>query len=239
MKKIIGAACIILFSGMLAVHAEMRTWTSVKGDTIEAELVRKTGNQVVLKTQKGKQLKIPLSGLSKADHEYLMAAIPPKMEISVKVDVDRDKQGDGYYYEETEEAYTISVSIRKTSRDKSNRKFKARLYIIAESKKKTGKMLIGYRTLDFSFIDRNEANFTGFAHVSSTQSYYTKTGYRYEGYLVCVEDEAGKVVAVETNQGSYEKNLSNLKRANEGDRLSKNLAVTETAPRNWKKTKNR
>lgn len=233
MKKILGAVCIILFSWTFQVHAEMRTWTSVKGDTIEAEFIKKTGNTVILKTSQGKQLKIPASGLSKADHEYLLGAIPPKIKITVKVDVDRDKQGDGYFFEETEESHMVSVSIKKTNREKSNQKFKAQLYIIAQSKKNSSeKKLIGYETHDFSFVDRDEANFSGTSKVTSTQSYYTKTGFRFEGYLVCVEDASGKVIAVDTKLTLYEKNLHNLKKASEGDLLSKDLSVLESASNN-------
>ena len=226
MKKFLGGVSVILFSWTLLVHAEMRIWTSVKGDTIEAELVDKTGDTVILKTTEGKQLRIPVSGLSEADHEYLLSAVPPKLKVTVKVDVDREKEGDGYYYEETEETHKVSVTIQKTSRDKSNRKFKARLYVIARSKKESNeKKLIAYKTQDFSFIDRDEVYFDETSHLSSSQSFYTTRGYRYEGYLVCIEDEAGKVVAVDTNHSLYEKNLRNLKRASKDDLLSKTLSV--------------
>jgi len=230
MKTILVAVCIILFSWTLQVHAEMRKWTSVKGDTIEAELIRKSGNTVILKTSQGKQLKIPVSGLSKADHEYLLGAVPPKLKITVKDKVDRDKEGDGYYYERTEETHKFNVTIEKTSRDKCNRKFKARLYVIAHSEKKRDeKQLIGYATHDFSFDKRDEAYFSDTTTISSEEDYWDKEGYQYEGYLVCVEDDAGKILAVETNQGTYEKNLHNLKKADEGALLSRSLSVTGRA----------
>ena len=54
-------------------HAELRTWTSIVGTKVEAELVSLTGNQVTLKTKAGKTLKLPLNKLSKADQEFLKA----------------------------------------------------------------------------------------------------------------------------------------------------------------------
>ena len=46
-------------------NAELRTWTSIVGTKVEAELVSLTGNQVTLKTKAGKTLKLPLNKLSK------------------------------------------------------------------------------------------------------------------------------------------------------------------------------
>ena len=59
-------------------NAELRTWTSIVGTKVEAELVSLTGNQVTLKTKAGKTLKLPLNKLSKADQEFLTAKTPPK-----------------------------------------------------------------------------------------------------------------------------------------------------------------
>jgi hypothetical protein len=76
---------LILFFIVLGsvCHAELRTWTSIVGTKVEAELVSLTGNQVTLKTKAGKTLKLPLNKLSKADQEFLTAK-PSLEEIPVK-----------------------------------------------------------------------------------------------------------------------------------------------------------
>ena len=51
-------------------HAGARTWTDVKGRTIEAEIVRKDGDVVVVK-KGGKEVRLPLKVLSDADKEYV------------------------------------------------------------------------------------------------------------------------------------------------------------------------
>ena len=70
------AVWLVVFFGVTLAHAEMRIWTSVKGDTIEAEFIKKIGSDIIMKTAQGKQLKIPMRGLSKADHNYIASVIP-------------------------------------------------------------------------------------------------------------------------------------------------------------------
>ncbi|MCP4850017.1 MAG: hypothetical protein GY899_18915, partial [Verrucomicrobiaceae bacterium] len=66
------------FSAAQDAKSELRTWTSIIGTKVEAELVSLTGNQVTLKTKAGKTLKLPLNKLSKADQEFLTAKFSPK-----------------------------------------------------------------------------------------------------------------------------------------------------------------
>jgi hypothetical protein len=51
--------------------AELRTWTSRKGTTLEARLIRVSGEAVMLRTQAGKTTRINRSALSQADQAYL------------------------------------------------------------------------------------------------------------------------------------------------------------------------
>ena len=103
---------LILFFIVLGsvCHAELRTWTSIVGTKVEAELVSLTGNQVTLKTKAGKTLKLPLNKLSKADQEFLTAKSslrePAKEEIPI----------DPYLkYEVKDSAVTISKCDKKAS----------------------------------------------------------------------------------------------------------------------------
>ncbi len=57
-----------------SARAEMRTWTSVSGATVEAELVEQSGGEAQLRTDDGRTLSIRLDQLSAADQEYLSRA---------------------------------------------------------------------------------------------------------------------------------------------------------------------
>ena len=65
------------YSTAQVAKSELRTWTSIIGTTVEAELVSLTGNQVTLKTKAGKTIKLPLNKLSKADQEFISSETSP------------------------------------------------------------------------------------------------------------------------------------------------------------------
>ena len=89
MKKEIICIIAALFVQGSVAEEEMRTWTSRKGDVIAAKYVRMfAGGKVVLRTSKGRDLKIPVTDLSKADQKYLAELVPPKLDISVDMDID-------------------------------------------------------------------------------------------------------------------------------------------------------
>ena len=44
------AVWLVVFFGVTFAYAEMRIWTSVKGDTIEAEFIKKIGTDIIMKT---------------------------------------------------------------------------------------------------------------------------------------------------------------------------------------------
>ena len=69
MKRIIW----ILASALIAwgANAEMRTWTSVAGTTLEAEFVKVKFDTVYLKTNDGETKQIPLSKLIKSDRTLI------------------------------------------------------------------------------------------------------------------------------------------------------------------------
>jgi hypothetical protein len=91
-------------------HAELRTWTSIVGTKVEAELVSLTGNQVTLKTKAGKTLKLPLNKLSKADQEFLTAKSSPKEPTKEETPVNPNLK-----YEVKDNAVTISKCDKKAS----------------------------------------------------------------------------------------------------------------------------
>ncbi|MFP6886035.1 MAG: SHD1 domain-containing protein, partial [Opitutales bacterium] len=51
----------------VAASAEIRTWTSSSGSTLEAELVEYANRTVVLKTAKGRRVVLPIQKLAQED----------------------------------------------------------------------------------------------------------------------------------------------------------------------------
>jgi hypothetical protein len=110
--RVLGWRILILFFIVLGsvCHAELRTWTSIVGTKVEAELVSLTGNQVTLKTKAGKTLKLPLNKLSKADQEFLTAKSSPKEPTKEETPVNPNLK-----YEVKDNAVTISKCDKKAS----------------------------------------------------------------------------------------------------------------------------
>lgn len=71
MKKLITLSVFLLLSHMLSA-ADFRTWTSLSGSNLEAQLVKLDGEVAVLATKEPKEIRIKGSELSLADRQYLI-----------------------------------------------------------------------------------------------------------------------------------------------------------------------
>ena len=65
------AATAIFLAAIASVSAATRTWTNTDGKTVEAELVSRDGDTVMLQTRNGRKFPYKLSQLSEADREFL------------------------------------------------------------------------------------------------------------------------------------------------------------------------
>ena len=108
---------LLVFCLVATCNAELRTWTSIVGTKVEAELVSLTGNQVTLKTKAGKTIKLPINKLSKADQEFLTAKSSPKEPTKeapinlIKYKITGDEVAITGYDNEASGALTIPATI--------------------------------------------------------------------------------------------------------------------------------
>jgi hypothetical protein len=223
---IFGIAAVLFLCA--TANAEMRIWTSKKGDTIEAEYVKMYGSKVVLKTANGKTLHVPAGGLCDDDQEYLshLTAVPPKIQIEVDDDLERDKKGAGYYLENEEQRVTCNVVVKKTNSEPCLGNFKARLYVIGEEKEGTKKKILGIKEQAFSFARQDATEFSLTATAKSRVGYMWAEGFEYEGYLVCVEDDSGEMIAMESNQNAYERHMDVILKSSQGNIFTEDFVKT-------------
>jgi len=200
-------------------NAEMRTWTSRKGDTVEAEYVRMRGDKVVLKTADGKTHRIPVEGLCDDDQEYLShaAAVPPRIQIDVDEDVDIDKQVISSFREKEEQTITCNVLIRKANSEPCFDKFKVNLFLIAEVKESSEKIIIDTKEQSVSFANQDTAQISLTGKVENETGYDWAAGLEYEGHIVCVQDDSGEIIAMKATKNAYEKNMGAILKAKKGD----------------------
>jgi len=70
-RQCTAAVVLGILLAQVACAGELRTWTSKKGSTIEAEMVKRVGQSVYLRTADGRSMKIGISALSAADRQYI------------------------------------------------------------------------------------------------------------------------------------------------------------------------
>jgi len=196
----------------------MRIWTAVNGQTLEAKFIQMSGPKVVLEKPDGKRIMIAKDNLCKADHEYLAETIPPELKIEVDQDKDTRKLSQGYSWTEKEENITLNVTISKVNRDKCTRKFKAKLYMLAESKGGSSSYkVITAKDHSFDFLRGNSTEFDASASVRNEEGYSYSEGWEYDGYVILVEDEEGQIVASDSNRSTFLSKISTIEKY-KGDR---------------------
>ncbi len=208
-------------------RAEMRMWTDKKGNSIEAEFVKIFSGKVILKLANGKQVKVPQSGLSKKDLEYLASAIPPKIDFEVDIDNDeRQTSSDGYgYSSRRKQKIKGSVTLTKKNRDPSNRQFTAYLYVFAKELRDDEIWVLDTVKKAFSFESQKTVEFSGNQRSVNYTDYSDVDDYgdKYEGYFVFIEDEKGNIIYTKGSRSLYESKISQTKKSKNNDRFDDDM----------------
>lgn len=227
MKKLLTGILIVLIVGGTIAHAEMRMWTDKKGNSIEAEFVKLFSGKVVLKTKAGKQVKVPQSGLSQKDIDYLKNVIPPKIDIEVDLDNNSTQtSSDGYgYSSRRKQKIKGSVTLIKKNREPSNRKFTAYLYVFAKELRDDEIWVLDTVKKDFSFENQKKIEFSGSQRSVNYTDYSDGADYgdKYEGYLVFIEDDNGKIICTKASRSLYESKISQIKKSKSNARFDDDM----------------
>jgi len=206
-KNRIITTLLVLIACQWSVQAEMRIWKDKKGNTIEAEFITLMRGKVSLKTTDGKQVRVPLSGLSSVDQEYLKTLIPPKFDIKVKVEIDT-KTKSGQTYRNKQQTVWGTVTIEKKNREPCSKQFKATLMLISKDRKNGDLKIMSKKSHSFSVETENKTVFTGeeseLKQYNWASSSSGRTGSEYDGYLVVIENDAGNIITTKSNSKTLE-----------------------------------
>ena len=183
----------------LPCSAEMRTWTSTKGQTIEAEYVRHSMGKIVLKRADGKEITIPPEYLSEEDQTYASRLVPPKLDLDFsKTEVSKNRGGftsANYKGKDT----GFYVKIGKKSREPYDRKLKVELFILGKNLHSNEKVMLFEKV----WTDVMLSNEYGEVLELSTKpiklaSYKGSSGYAagtmYDSYAFFVFDDTGNLL---------------------------------------------
>lgn len=72
---------LFLSSGVLHAKEDLRTWTSIDGETVEACYVSLVMDSVNVEDEQGRTIKLPLGQLSEKDIEYVELRNPPELKV--------------------------------------------------------------------------------------------------------------------------------------------------------------
>lgn len=221
---------IITFSA----HAEMRTWTDLRGNTIQAEMLENMHGNVTLQMESGKETHIKISNLSADDQKYVIKNSPPKIDIQVSELTERENQGfsvpdrDDVSNERQLQIQTTFVEY-KIKLNKSNsipydKPIHAEFYLIG-FKKETEEYVLLDKTVALVDFNRDDSK-NKFEFISDNVTVKNLQGGQEKGtelfgHLVVLVDDNNRVFAIDGSRGKIEEHAARIRKRKEGDSVKK------------------
>ncbi|QBG45899.1 hypothetical protein EGM51_00170 [Verrucomicrobia bacterium S94] len=219
----------------------LRNWT-VKGKTIEAELVTRLGRQLLLKNTRNKQVRVSMADISNADRLYVELADPPAFNINFsRISEQRPPPPQSPFLNEDQRHIRISdykfgVRIRQKTSDEYNHPVTVEYFALAKEVSGDKFKLIERRRETFIPSEENGRSFEFHGKKVRLKEYATRQlgnprGLDYGGYLVTLTDTNGRIIQHETSHEFLFRYLENLKKLKIGSYLNERCErVTPTRP---------
>lgn len=213
---------LVMVSILRTGFAEYRVWTDADGKQLEAEFVRVVDEKVVLLKRDGSELKVSLDTLSMADRKYAVVQAPPRIEIKVSTDTDRenktvdDRRGPGLQIQK--ESIQLEIFIRKTSAAPYEAPLVSTVYLMGKSAQRDGYVLLERTQSKFRFTTGTKNQHTYSSAKARLQQLEAgkQVGVEYQGYLVVVKDRTGTVLEMKCSKLDFEKNSKTIMDAQPG-----------------------
>ena len=220
-------------------------WTRPDGKEFDAEYVSMIGGKVVLKTAKGKTLKIPKDKLSAEDREYIELINPPQFTLDfVKLSDNQSGRYKGSPFNPTPPPrvndFTFGVKARQRSAGDYNHQLTLEYFAI-------GKERLGDK---YILLDRESSTFTPTKENERSHSFKGETiemieyvnfdnqlrGKRPDGNLIIVTDERGQIIQHSASKSWLWENLDKLRELPVGAYMDKTCSrayPTSPKPVKW------
>ncbi|MDF7825388.1 hypothetical protein P4B35_15285 [Pontiellaceae bacterium B12227] len=183
----------------------LRIWTALSGKTLEAEYVTLMGREVVVKSKRGKQIKLPLSQLCPEDIEFVALKNPPKYDIdftktSVMIPppvmtphLDQDPRPLRM------QDYTFGVRLRQMNNVKYEHELTVEYFAIADEVDGDNRILVERNEGTFIPFETEKGTFimTGEPTRITSQALRATApirGAKYGGFLIVISDKTGDIV---------------------------------------------
>ncbi|MEN8256139.1 MAG: SHD1 domain-containing protein, partial [Verrucomicrobiota bacterium] len=189
-----------------ASESGIRQWTLDSGKVVEAEFVMEFGDKVVLKTTRGRQVKILVSEFSAEDLDYLELASPPSLKITFL------KETGMFDFKILPFAsakqtpimreLTAGLKIEKINMKPYTKKLKVELFSIAQEIDGDNYVLLDRKEGTFIPSEENDGCYELWGKKAYMKDYHDtyapplrRRGLKYKGHMILVIDERGKIIA--------------------------------------------
>jgi hypothetical protein len=185
----------------VAPQSSSRIWTLKSGKTVEAELVVKMGDKLVLKTARGKTVKVPVIEFSAEDLDYVELESPPQLKVTFQKDIGhfQFKALPIVSIPPAVEELTCGVKIEKISRSPYTRELKVELFTFANEIDGKNYILLDRQERRFTFDEQTGTVFKFMGQMVYLRNYLDgmdyKRGERLAGRMILVTDERGEIIA--------------------------------------------
>jgi hypothetical protein len=187
----------------LPEQSPLRVWTLGNGKSVEAEFVNLFSGQAVLKSTRGKIIKVPLNEFSSADRDLLTILNPPELKLSFKKDaraftVRSNPELDVPVPVANDFAGGVVIE-QKDRKLNYDRPLRLEFYVIADEFDGDHFILHDRQIADVELTPENNKRFelTGRKDVMLRYEHYSGTvrGEKYKGYMILVFNENDEIIA--------------------------------------------
>lgn len=214
--------------------AEMRTWTDVRGNKIEAEMLENMNGQITLVRAKGGEAHISISNLSAADQKYVLVNSPPKIEISVSEVTDRKNQG--FSFEDSEDSNNdidvqvqtssshYKATLKKSGTIPYGKPIQAELYVFGYKSQDDAFVLMSKTIKKFTFDQgdiKDKYVFESNPVTTKSLQGNRKAGTKYHGNLLVLVDEKGRVFNAKGSRSRMQEFTAQIRKMDAGQVVTK------------------
>lgn len=223
-----------------ADESPLRVWTLTGGKTVEAEYVSIIGDEVVLRTARGRQVRIPADGFSPDDIDYIRLSNPPQFSVDfVRSSSQKTLETTPYLNEEAPRIleWTFGAKVEQESTADYPYDLKVEYWALGQQYLDGNK----YKILDqqvghFTPNEENDRSFRFDGDRTVTLMDYSmddqRRGLKFAESLVVVTDQRGEMVGYNTTANWLLEHLDELRERRVGQFINKECArVYPTGPK--------
>ena len=209
------------------VFAEERIWTLLDGQSFEGTYVVTVGTDYVLKSSKGKQIKVPANTFSEKDRIFVELSNPPKLKIDFIKNLKQITFTTGWYGEfprEPEQHGNFGFRVKQTSSGAYGHDLRAEFYAVGKQLNRSDAkcFLLDRGEVVFQLTEENKRTFEFRSDRQVRLQNWALgqgvgIGEVYYAYIIVITDERGTIVTIKASRSWLETNIDNLRKLKVGN----------------------